>query len=146
MNEDIPTYSIVWLKIIAVVQVIVGLAITFVGSYFMTGSMPLFSFFIICFGLFLVYAGVQSFRARLSGFNWNLSCMLLIVCGGFITYNIWMAAPPPSSGITTQAAFSPILYYQCLSAALSGMVGGILSGKYEKYQLRKSLKTPSKTQ
>ena len=160
MNEDIPIYSIVLLKIVAVVQVTFGLTLILVGSFFlftiMTKDVPpvgfvllffyLYFFIKVCVGLFMVYAGVQSLRARLSGFNWNLSCMLLIVCGGFITYNIWMAAPPPSSGITTQAAFSPILYYQCLSAALSGMVGGILSGKYEKYQLRKSLKTPSKTQ
>ena len=121
MNEDIPTYSIVWLKIIAVVQVIVGLANTFVGSYFMTGSMPLFSFFIICFGLFLVYAGAQSFRARLSVFNWILSCVLLTVCGAIHTF---YAAMIEGTIVT-----------------LSGMAGVILSGKYEKYQLRKSLKT-----
>ena len=169
MNEDIPIYSIVLLKIVAVVQVTFGLTLILVGSFFLFIMMTndvfwqrilslassggfvslyfyLYLFLKVCIGLFMVYAGVQSLRARLSGFNWNLSCMLLIVCGGFITYNIWTAAPPPSSGITTQAAFSPILYYQCLSAALSGMVGGILSGKYEKYQLRESLKTPSKTQ
>ena len=131
MNEDIPTYSIVWLKIIAVVQVIVGLANTFVGSYFMTGSMPLFSFFIICFGLFLVYAGAQSFRARLSVFNWILSCVLLIMYMAFYIYS---------------NSFTPLTVLFGSSVALLGMVGVKLSGKYEKYQLRKSLKTPSKTQ
>ena len=132
MNEDIPTYSIVLLKIIAVVQVIVGLAITFVGSYFMTGMMPLFSFFIICFGLFLVYAGAQSFRARLSVFNWILSCVLLTLYMALYTYS------------NSFFPLSVLLFGS--SGALLGMVGVKLSGKYKKYQLRKSLKTPSKTQ
>ena len=140
MNEDIPIYSIVLLKIVAVVQVMFGLVLTFAGSFFlftmMTNDVPsvdfvllyfsLYFFLLTSIGLFIVYAGVQSLRVRLSVLKWILSCVLLTVCGAIYTYYASMI----DGAIVT----------------LSGMAGVILSGKYEKYQLRKSLKTPSKTQ
>ena len=132
MNEDIPIYSIVLLKIVAVVQVTFGLTLILVGSFFlfimMTNDAPsgsfvllLFLFPKVCIGLFMVYAGVQSLRVRLSVLKWILSCVLLTVCGAIHTF---YAAMIEGTIVT-----------------LSGMAGVILSGKYEKYQLRKSLKT-----
>ena len=86
MNEDIPIYSIVLLKIVAVVQVTFGLVLTFAGSFFlftmMTNDVPsvdlallyfsLYFFLLMCIGLFIVYAGVQSLRVRLSVLKWIL--------------------------------------------------------------------------
>jgi hypothetical protein len=129
MNEDIPIYSIVLLKIIAVVQVIFGSIITFFGSYMITslrgeGSLLLPFLFVTCLGMFAVYAGILSFSARLSVFNWVLNCVLLAVFGAIYTYY----------NIST-----PMLFPLYLSVALLGIAGVILSGKYEKYQLRESL-------
>tara|TARA_B100000686_G_C16140990_1_gene642064 strand:+ start:127 stop:534 length:408 start_codon:yes stop_codon:yes gene_type:complete len=132
MNEDIPTHSFVLLKIIAVVQVMIGLGITSIGSYFMAG-IPNFNLgisIIIFLGLFIVYAGVQSLRARLSVFNWILSCVLLIMYMAFYMYS---------------NSFTPLTVIFGSSVALLGMVGLTLSENYKKYQLRKSLKTLSKT-
>jgi hypothetical protein len=126
MNGDIPIYSIILLKIIGVVQVMFGLALTFIGSFFMTGLLPHFDLgislgylIIICLGMFTFYAGVHSLWARLSVFNWVLNCVLLTVYGAFFAYH------------------DLFIFYS--SVALLGMVGVILRGKYEKYQLRKSL-------
>ncbi len=131
MNEDIPIGSVVLLKVIAVVQVMFGLLLTFVGSYFMAG-VPHFTFLIfICGGLFIVYAGVQSLRGRLSVFNWILSCVLLTAYGALYTYSNFPV---------------PLFVLFGSSVVILGMVGVKSRGKYEKYQLRKSLKTPSKTQ
>ena len=113
-----------------------GLAITWIGSSFLFRvltdaspmGLPVYLYFslIMCLGLFAVYAGVQSFRTRLSVLNWILSCVLLTVYGAIVAYTSYVI-----DGV---------------GVALLGMVGVILSVKYEKYQLRKSLKTPSKTQ
>ncbi len=126
MNEDIPIYSIVLLKIIAVVQVMFGSGLTFFGSFMIgglgfhgEGSLLLPYLFIICLGGFAVYAGAHSFSGRLSVFNWVLSCVLLTVYAAFFAYH------------------DLFIFYS--SVALLGMVGVKLSGKYKKYQLRKSL-------
>ena len=129
MNEDIPIYSIILLKIIAGVQVILGSLITFFGSYMITslrgeGSLLLPFVFITCLGMYAVYVGILSFSARLSVFNWVLNCVLLAVFGAIYAYY----------NLST-----PMLFLLYLSVALLGMVGVILRGKYEKYQLRKSL-------